>query len=1400
MKYIQLFYIFFLLILLVENSHTQNQSIRFATLDVDDGLSNNFVTCSAEDSLGFLWFGTKDGLNRYDGYSFKKYFHDKDGTNTLSDNFVTSLIVTDNGTLWIGTAAGGVCSFDLRYEKFVSYSHHSDSAGTIDDNRINFIMKDSDPQSKILWIGTVKGLNKFDVNSRKFKKYLLPRDDENKFEDIGVKVIHKDNSGLIWIGTDFGLYTFDEKAERWQRFVYNPNDVTSISSNKVTSISSDSFGSLYIGTLDGLNKVEQISAKDSRSGVSSFSFVRLGEGATKGFRGKPILSISEDRERNLWVGTYHGVNKINSERNGACYYNHDEKDNLSLAGNIINTIMQNKSGMIWFGTGGNGISQFYPRWSAFQHIRHIPGLANSISGKSARGIYVDDDGILWAGGYSGLNKINRETGKFEQLIPTNSEITTELVFAISPDRKNKDILWLGSEGGGLIKFNKRTGKTKTFTSANYTPGFLRGAAPSDNFIFDIHCDRNGILLLATRNGLNEFNPYSEIFTYYLNSNLDAASISSNQLRVICEDAAGRIWIGTEANGVDVYNRDSGTFKRIGYGTDGKRKLGSNRIYSIIQDSKGFIWVGTSGGGLTKIDCSDESNPVFKNYTTKDGLPNNIIYGIIEDENNNLWLSTNLGISKFNTVEITFKNYNQGDGLQSNEFNSGSYFKSKNGEMFFGGINGLNTFFPGDIKESDYFPPVVITDLKLFNKSVVNGLTNGGRLILPQSISYTNEIELLYSDNVITFEFAALGYSAQPQKMYAYKLIGFDEVWNHTTASLRVAHYTNIHPGEYTLKIILDNQNESTNEKGVSLKLIILPPWWNTWLAWCTYVILFFGAVYYIRKYEMARLSLKNKLKLEAHRSANLAELDRMKTVFFTNISHEIKTPLSLLVGPIDKLIELRLGKKPTHVLQIMKKNTLRMNNIIDQILQISKLENKAVVLRVSRRDIISDLNEIISMFSSQSEGQHITIKLHTEKSSINLFYNIDMIEKIFSNLISNSIKFTPRGGKINVHVDVDKSENDIFRRGCIKISVKDNGCGIEKEKLNHIFNRFYQAHLSGYKVTKGIGIGLAYAKELVQLHSGTIEVFSVEKEGAEFVVSLPLGSDHFLPEQFESEAIDSNANFVEPPHPESHIDLETVDEEELADEYETIILIIDDNPDMLSYLKSILIDKYKVIEAANGKTGLAKAIEYLPDLIITDIKMPEMDGIDLCNVLKKEERTSHIPVIMLTAKTTVQERIKGLKVGADAYIPKPFNSTELEVRVVNLIKQRRKLREKFETQQEYKIKEIAVTPADEIFLHKVLDSIETHLSDIHFNVEEFRNELGFSKVQFIRKIKSLTGKSPNQFLRNYRLQRAAQLIKQDFGSISEIAYKVGFDNLNYFAKCFKEQFGCTASEYKKNLG
>lgn len=1342
-------------------------------------MSSYIAPCILQDKEGYLWFGTYDGIDRYDGNSFRSYKNEPGNPNSINSGTVQALCEDSEGNFWIGTSLG-LEKLDRTKGKFTHLFLHLPGTG-IDFS--NYILSICEDKFGAIWIGTADGLNKFEKATGKFSCF---RQDATNPESIGNNYIHailEDKAGNLWIGTGNGLDKLDRKTGKFLHYWHDPKNQN---------------GSIRI---EWNNSIEY-----------SLTY--------------QINSIYEDNNGMLWLCTNgEGLIEVNPKEKSFKTFKHNVYDPLSrscLTSDNIISIAQDHDGIFWIGTKFNGLNTFNKQLNKFTHYNHDDYDPESLSIDMILAIYREHSGTIWISSFTGLNKVNRKKSPFTQYNNVEKSWNDSFGTSATIVNSNRDMLWVQASGE-ILKFDPKIGSfIHEFSSQEvgsiYIPGDKSGNMWIKSFAGGLSLkEKDGHITRIKFLSGEEFN--QQVYCLYSSPSSDTAWVGTleggiysidkktktlsliksinTSVKCIYKDSFGLLWAGTKDAGLFQYNESDKKFILFKSNLNDPGSITSNFITTIHEDKQGNVWFGTNVG-LNKYIRSTHS---FIHFTEKDGLPNNLIFAVEEDASGNLWFSTDNGISKFNPVTGRIKNYDISYGFTSNRF----YFtgcKTENGEIYFGGPGGLTRFHPDSIKDNPFIPPIVITSLTIFSKPVPFG----------------KEIDLSYSENFLSLEFAALSYVSSERNQFAYKMEGVDRDWIYS-GTRHFASYPNLDPGEYIFKVKGSNNDGVWNEEGTSIAIIISPPFWKTWWAYFSYAGLFLFSLYGLRRYEMNRISYKNQVKVDRAVLNEKEETEKIKSRFFANISHEFRTPLTLILGPAEKIIS---DTSDDHIKEanIIKRNSRRLLQLINQLLDLSKLESGKLKLETSKGNIVSFVKGVALSFESLAESKDITLKLLPDKEFIELYFDREKMMKILTNLLSNAFKFTPEEGTVTVSIKechaefisaslisnkIPKRVRDDSVKGFVEIKIKDTGIGIPQEEIPKLFDRFYQVDSSFTKEHEGTGIGLALTKELVELHHGVISAESKQEKWSEFTINLPVGKNHLMDDEIIKTEKSDDSDL--PTEQEAYTTLLnknaadsitiSIDDVAIKDNLEerTIILVVEDNYDMREYIKESLGNGYLFEEAVNGEQGIRKAQKIIPDLIISDMMMPKMDGNELTRILKNDEKTSHIPIILLTARSGQENKIEGLETGADDYLTKPFDLKELQARIKNLIEIRRKLQAKY-SKPEYVLKSDGkkVTSLDEKFLNKVEEVIEKHISEEEFNMDDFCSEVAMSRTQLHRKLKALTGKSATLYIRTVKLLKAKKMIQEKTGNISEIAYSLGFSSPTYFTRCFKEEFGHPPSE------
>ncbi len=1351
--------------------HAQTIDPQFERLTIQDGLSNNRVNAILQDKKGFMWFGTEGGLNRFDGYTVTSYghlpmyegsvlFEDSRGLlwltalggrlfrfDKISERFVeypslgqgVHQVFEDNsGDLWTATWGAGVGRYVPTSDSFQVYTHWPGRPGTLPDNNVGAVCVDNEGQ---LLVGTGSGVSSFDKQRDEF--HHLEGGPGNYVSSIVV-----DAHETVWAGTNHGLWEIDRSHSRSTIHLNKKREW-----NDILFLYEDSRSELWVASGGGISRFDRVTRK-----FKNFENYIPPE-TTLGITW-PVKPIFEDRTGTLWSGVSSVLAVFDRVKQDFVLCSFEPRSPKYTEANVTSAMYQDRSGRMWFGTMSRGVEWTDRNRKPFIDIR-LSGLSPSVIS-----ILTDQDGILWLGQPEGLCRLDPRSGVqiLYQRNPSNSRSLSGNVIASIAEESPKT-LWLGTYERGLNRFDKQTGLSTRFVHDERNPRSLRS-----NNIGSLLIDRTGVLWVGAE-GLDKLTPGTNTF-----SHLNVDSAGNPYIMSLLEDQSGVLWIGT-ATGLASFDRKLAKFEHYRNDPTAGTSLSNNAVNALHEDRQGSLWIGTDNG-LNKFE---KSTSTFSHITEKDGLASDKIIGILEDDHGSLWMLTPKGISRYNPATGSIRNYDQRDGVRLDAAIYSPYFKDRNGEMFFGGFSGLIRFHPDSIKDNPTVPSVVITSFKKFEQPVR----------FDTSISEKRLIELSYKDNVFSFEFAALNLLSAEKNQYAYKLEGFDKDWIYS-GTKRSATYTNLDGGTYVFRVKGSNNDGVWNEQGTSIAVVITPPPWKTTWAYLFYVSIAAMTLYGIRRYQLNKLNVRHQLELTALESKTLREVDEVKSRFFANISHEFRTPLSLILGPVEAMSLAARDEKVRENLAMILRNARRLLSLVNQLLDLSRIEGHKMKLRARETDLIDIVRGVAASFESLAVRKDIQLSVVWDAPVIG-YFDDEVVVKIITNLLSNAFKFTGEGGRVSVEVRSGKVDSP----GCVSIAVVDTGVGIPADQHEKIFDRFYQVDGAATREHEGTGIGLALTRELVQLHKGRIEVASEPGHGSSFTVTLPLGKAHLL----EEEIVNDKSDIAR----EVTVSVDTLTDSdggapagdaigEGRDEPPSV-LVVEDNADMRRYIRSRLEGTYAVLEAENGSAGMETAITSGPDLIVSDVMMPKMDGLELCKRLKQDLRTSHIPIILLTAKAGKGHRIEGLGIGADDYLVKPFDAEELAARIANLIEQRRMLRMRFQKEIVLKPNDIAVTPVDAQFLQRVMGLVEEHMADSEFGTEAMGKELYLSRMQLHRKLKALTGRSPHEFLRAMRLQRAAQLLRKGAGNVSEIAYEVGFNNLSHFAKSFREEFGQSPSEF-----
>lgn len=1341
----------------ITTSRAIRADLLFERFSSKNGLPDDRIRAFYQDSRGFLWIGTMNGLSKYDGYSFQKFYKNQQ-TGSLSGNWTNAICEDTAHALWIGTK-DGLNRFDPRRETFTNFRNRSGDPTSLFCNQINTLLFDGRGK---LWIGTLNGLARFDPVSQQFERFSgypfnLP---------IG-KLIRSDGD-YIWIATADGPVRCNIRTLRYTfyRLTVRPNPY----GDRFWSLLEDHHH-LYIGTGgDGLIRLNY-NAKQQR--YDRFESLNGRVDSPQNLIHTEIYDLCKADSDDFWLGTDRGLVRLEKPGSPAAQvrlYNHNPINEKSISNNRVYKVILDRTRVLWCGTE-SGLNKLDLHLLPFHYFT----FTNQQGSDQVRSLLCADGRTVWLGtAQSGLFRYNLTTGTTQtirfQPEPSFRNFHRSLLIDANQN------LWLGTLAGA-----------SRLVAGSYTRPQVEidGAA-----VFSFLQDSHQTIWIGTTGGLYKVNA-DGTKTRYPVDRTKPGNTSSEFVRSLYEDHTGTIWVGFENTGLYRFDPKTGVFSPVSGNRTGLQLIG-NTVYSILEMPKNVLWVGTESG-LNRIILPDKpgANQLvrIKTYREPDGLPDQSVNGILADRQGVLWISTIKGLARFDRRSEQFHVY-----LPTLNFTH-SCLSRVDHKLLFGASDGFVLFDPADISTDTSVPDVVLSDLRLFNKEVAIGQVINGDTILHQSLANTPEITLNHQNNGFTLGFTGLHFSNPDQNRYAYQMAGFNPNWILTDARNRTATFTNLDPGTYTFRVKAANSSGQWqwNSRSTSVQITVLPPPWKSWWAMTGYVLLIGGLFYGFVQYLLTQARQRQQLRFEQLEKEQLRNLNQLKMNFFTDISHEFRTPLLLIVGPVEDLLmagDIR-GVVRQKVLMVHH-NCRKLLHLIDELMTFQKLEQGMLTLKPERLDLVAFVEEIHANFDSLADRKQIQFRFITDSSSLFMLIDPDKLEKVFNNLISNALKFTPPGGSVRVHIGpVAGSDTD-----WIEVSVEDTGKGITPDEQVHLFERYFQS-----ETTKtGTGVGLSLTKSLVELHRGMIQVASEPGVRTCFRVLLPadlvsIGRTGELPSQ----------SFIAEPERSLERDrgegvfpsLPGLLPRSEADRPE--ILVVDDNSDVLDFLELIFQDRYRVTRAETGRQALHQIRQQEPAIIISDIMMPDMNGIELCHTLKTNLATCHIPLILLTARSTVENQVEGIGTGADEYMPKPFHPELLRVRVEKLIESRRQLIEKFQANAVIIPQDFTHNPLDEAFMQKVLDTINANLSNEAFSVEELSTHVNMSRSNLFRKLKAITGQTPIEFIYHIRLKHAMTLLLTRKLNISEITYEVGFKNPSAFGKSFRKQFGKAPTDYLRDM-
>lgn len=1304
------------------------RDISFNYLSTENGLSQFSVYALHKDELGRIWMGTRDGLNVYDGNRIQYYKHDKEDQSSLVGNLVRAICGNDKGTLYIQTSEG-LCEFDMHSEKF----------HTIQKGGVYNITYGADT----LFTGGDWQVNYYDPQSRQLKPYCSL--------DVHLLIVSllKDRDGNLWIGTRKGLYCLKKghsvpECVLPQVYIYN--------------LYQDTSGDIWISAWeDGLFHL-------SDSGIVNYTDGR--KNGRKELSSNSVRDCCEDNQGNMWIATFNGLNKFDKKtRKFTCYAPSDMAG--SLSNSSVYCIINDHQGTLWVGTYFGGVNYFNPEYEIYTYYR--PGIHESEGlNYPVIGCMAEDRlGNLWiATEGGGLNYYDRRKKCFKwykHKEGASNSLSHNNIKSLYYDAQD-DVLWIGTHQEGMNKLDMKTDRI-----TQYRMPEMAGEMTS-NVVLDI-IPYGRELLIASYDGVYRFNPKTEKFTLLLD-------LFCHRLFI---DSQGILWIAVEGKGVFSYRFDTGQLVNYKYTPEAENTISDNIITSIIEDRHHNLWFSTVSSG---IDVYYRETGKFENFNARNnGLGSDCVYSITESQNGKLLLTTNQGFTIFDYYTKLFYNHNSENGFPFTTLNENSLYQCKDGEIFLGGVKGMISFYEKDLDIP--LKPYNIIPVRLWvngNEVGINDETG----ILKSSLYDASSITLKSNHSVLSIEFAMTNYIAANKNELIYKLEGFSDEWAQTHGQKMIT-YTNLPAGDYTLIVKAAGANH-VYQSECRLAITVLPPFYKTGWAYLLYVIATGIILFYLIKAYRDRIRLQESLKYEQQHIRDVEELNQSKLRFFTNISHEFRTPLTIIIGQIEMLLQGQsFSPAAYNKLLNIYKNGLQLRELISELLDFRKQEQGHMKIKVSRHELVDFLYENYLLYVEYAATCNVHFRFDKGEEKLEVWYDSRQLQKVINNLLSNAFKYTPKGGTISLNV-YKKGEEAV-------IEVRDSGAGISPEEIEKIFERFYQVG-SDSVGTQGTGIGLALSKGIIELHKGRIEVSSHLDKGTTFTIYLKLGKEHFLKEQIDTEPVKEEPLSM-PAEPQLQLEQQVMDEDVQNRIKGAKMLIVEDNASLREMLAGLFEPYYEVITAPDGEEGLQKAQEVMPDIIISDIMMPKMTGIELCRQIKANFETCHIPVVLLTARTAIEHTIEGLRIGADDYITKPFNVSLLISRCNNLVNSRRVLQEKFSRQPQTQVQMLATNPMDKDLLDRTVAIIEKNLDNSEYSLSDLIKELYISRTNFFTKIKAITGQTPNEFILTIRLKKAAWMLKHElYLSVTEVSERTGFSSQRYFSRCFKDMYGISPLYYR----
>ncbi|MDT8322736.1 MAG: two-component regulator propeller domain-containing protein [Bacteroidota bacterium] len=1381
---------------------------RFERIGLEHGLPHSRISALAQDAKGYVWIGTFSGLARWDGHRAVTWHHDPDDRGSLPGDNIWALREDHNGVLWVGMEGGGLCRYDPRMDRFVRYLNRADDSTTLSQDRVSLIFEDGKQR---LWVGTSgAGLNLYQSAGDHFRRYSGEDNPPGQTWGNYLRAALSLPDGRMLVGTvGSGAAVFDPSTGLGSR-IFHGCDLRDIGCENILDIMRDRHGRYWFATSEGVAILDVQSRR--------FSFLTARTGGERQLSSNDVYDVHEDRDGRVWIATQAGLDILDPVRNSVAHLRHDPLDPYSLWHDSVYRLMEDRGGNIWIATH-RGVNIYSPLKNRFRHIQHTTD-PQSLSHDDVSAVAPAlRSGRIWIGTFGGgLNLLDPRSGRTLRYTMENTPLSEDDILSVYEDADG--IVWIGTYGGGLNRFDPSRGEWRTYREEIRRPGGL-----THDDIWVITEDSEHRLWVGTNFGLNILDRGTDSFRRIVSASPDPHRIRHNRIRAVYDDGRS-IWVGTEGGGIYRYGHDLEQQAHYSMTASGEEHLRSDEISCFTGTSDGCLWAGTVSGGLTLVDRVH--GPVFT-LTREHGLPDNTICALREDAQGALWIVTSSGLARLNLRDGSLQVFGAADGIRNRQFNPRAAAMTEDNILLVGGISGLTSIGDTRVRPPANSGRLVCTDISVLNKP----LSFGEDEELDRPVELTQHLTLPYNRNSLSLSFALLEYAAPELHHYRYRFSGVHDDWI-DLGNTRTVVGTDLSPGSYTLTVDASDSFGTEAREPIVMHVTITPPFWRSTWAYAFYVLVLVGLLMGLQRLRLNRLRLREQLHRESLEAQHLKEMDGLKSRFFANISHEFRTPLTLILGPLTDL-EHRLPEgvmRKTHA--AMRRQAERLLALVNQILDLSRLESGAMPLSLRMTDVHSFASGILHSFTALADQRGITLVYRTHEAGLRFPCDRDAVEKILTNLVSNAIRHTRSGGRVTLSIEAAESMLDSRRRPCCRIVVEDSGSGIPAEQLPHVFDRFFSTSTDA---RGGTGIGLALTRELVRHHGGSIAVESTVGTGSVFRVLLPMDLDSGRDTAAAASAAGASAAAASAaaasaagvsavdrtnagsglPHAAPPGDrpaqsavagADGISDEEVdalaaalpqdavagadsSGEELPVLLIVEDHIELREYMRSLFAGQYTVREASDGAEGLEIALAVVPDVIVSDIMMPEMDGFAFTRALRDDARSSHIPLILLTARADGESRLEGLDLGANDYLTKPFEAAELQLKVRNLMQLYRRLRNQTVQQAGYVLEPRSYTSTDQHFLDRIVAFVETHLDDAELSIEGIGDEIGMSRTQLYRKIRALTGLSPSRFVRTIRLDRAREMLEQGAGNVAEIAYATGFGSQAWFTRCYRERFDMT---------